>query len=102
MGHGVIAQAVTALTYGADNIRAPAHEIANEEKRCMRVMASKQVKQLQRVWLIGAIVESKRHFLPIGAGNQRAAEEQVSGRMADLLVPLLQPHRLFDHDGFAR
>src|SRR5437763_13138925 len=70
---GVIADRMSGLLNGADDVRALAHVFSNQEKCCPGIMFSQQIEQMQSVRIVGAIIVGEEDLPWIAAMRQCAA-----------------------------
>ncbi len=81
MAVGVVANLMSGGQYGAGNFRALPHIFADQKKRRFGIVLGQNVKQMQRVRIIGPIVKGQRDLVGIAAMRKRAAIELRPGAM---------------------
>lgn len=86
----MVPQEVTGSMYGAGNFRPSPYEVADQEEGRTNLMARQYVKQSLGIRVIRSVVEGKCGLLAVETGDKGTTEDQVPGRVAYLLVALLQ------------
>src|SRR5580700_5096399 len=80
MGHGVVADNVSGLVDGANDVGPLADEAPDHEEAGAELMLGEDFEQLVGTGIVGAIVEGERDLIGIAVGNESGTEELRPGR----------------------
>src|SRR5690242_17223141 len=80
MREGVIGDYVSALLHFQCNVGPLANVAPDHEKRCLNVMLRQQVEQVQRMRIIGSVIECERHLLRSAWQTAKCSPEPLAPR----------------------